>query len=169
MSEYRLDNVQDFVQLDQEAHYIVLFGVDKVPPHIGFVTNGRYFSQSSVGGKFNHDFNNVMKSVSRKGIATVLIKLIKEGFKPEAFFTNTPLDLGESCLEPIKKMFVPHGLDMNDHKYVFDVITFLEKKSYIYSIEQLACEKLLDQKCLILEKYTQKEIDRAIADAKRPC
>lgn len=169
MSEYIIENINDFKELDAGTDYIVLFGVDKVPPHIGFVTKLRYYSKSSQGGKRNHDFNNVLSSIQRKKIPTLLLKLKSNNVSPESFFDNQPLNTGESCLTPIKLMLTANGVSVKDAEFIFDLINLLYKRNELERVEQINCAGLIQANMIKLAKYSQKEINNAIQDSKRPC
>lgn len=169
MSSYILKGIHRFEKLDLDANYIVLFGVDKEPPHVGFVSMTKYFSKSSIGGKFDHDFNKVLKSVERKNIPTVIIKLEDGLYNPHQFYDKQPLKEGESCLSPIKSILFKKGKLPNELMYVFDIIAILKAEGRITKIEHLGCEQMLSQNCLTLNKYGQEEIDKAILDTKKPC
>lgn len=169
MSEYVIENIHDFKELDANTDYIVLFGVDKAPPHIGFVTKLRYYSKSSQGGKRNHDFNSVLSSIQRKKIPTLLLKLKSNNVSPERFFDSQPLNTGESCLTPIKLMLTANGVSVENAEFIFDVIDILHKINELDRVEQVNCSALIQTNMIKLAKYAQKEINNAIQDSKRPC
>lgn len=169
MSNYILKEVREFIGLNRTGDYIVLFGVDNVPPHIGFVHNTRYFSKSSQGVKTDYDFQKILSSVNRKKIATVLVSLTGISPDPSMFFDQKTLSKGESCLTPIKQMLSECDGSVLECNYLFDVIEFLSQNNYLGSIEHLNCSDLIDEDSLELMKYSQEEIDLAIEQAQRPC
>lgn len=169
MSNYSLQPVKDFKVLDENSNYLVLFGVNNTPPHIGFVYKGKYYSNNSRGGKQNYDFSKILRSINRKKVPTLLISIKMKQIDPDKFFQSEPLSIGESCLSPIKSMLSEVGIPLNGSAFVFDMLDELAKKDQINRIEHLFCTKLITDNIITLEKYTQVEIDEAIREAKRLC
>ncbi|CAG5084578.1 hypothetical protein [Parvicella tangerina] len=169
MSNYTLSNISDFHSDEMTGNYLVLFGVDKIPPHIGYVQNQYYYSKSSQGVKRKFDFNKVISSINRKGLPTIVIELNGLSLDPDQFFIGSNLSKGESCLNPIKEMMGRSNEAIKEVKYLFDLLDLLLKEGYIQKVEHLNCEKFISNGSISLKKYTQEDIDKAILDAKRPC
>ncbi len=169
MSEYHLNQVEEFTSVDLQGSYLLLFGVDKVPPHIGWVSDTKYYSKSSQGGKQNYEVEKILASVKRKRIPTVLLKLKVDQLTPNAFFDDIPLSAGESCLNPIKELLSSLDAGIKHAPFVFDLIELLKAADRIEKVYHLNCEEMIQGKSLSLKKYGQVDIDKAIHEAKRPC
>lgn len=168
MSEYRLENIKLFSTVNPNSNYIVLFGVDKVPPHIGFVHKGAYFSESTKGGKTNYDFSKILLSIKRKGVKCIFIELMEMKLSPELHFSTAHLQIGESCLTPIKRM-MNEIIEISDAKFVFDLIESLIARNKIQAFYHIGCDSLIVQNTISLPKYDQSDIDLAVKNASVPC
>lgn len=168
-SKYSLSSVDEFKFLNVDSNYLVLFGVNNIPPHIGFVSKGKYYSDNSSGGKRGYDFSNILKSVDRKKIPTLLISIEMKEVDPEKYFRSVPLNPGESCLTPIKNMMIEADIPIGKASFVFDLLNDLLENDLINKVEHLHCSNLISDNIITLEKYSQEEIDQAINDAKRLC
>lgn len=169
MSKYSISGITEFISFDEKGTYLVVINVNSIPPHIGLVTQGKYYSKSSHGGKSDYDFSKILNSLNRKKIPTLLIKLNLELGNVKSHFNNSPLQLNDSCLNPIKSMLTNNGVELKGAEFLFDVVKALKEQDKIVSAEHINCSSELDGNTISLSKYSQVDINNAIINARSLC
>ncbi|MCB9196222.1 MAG: hypothetical protein H6598_08335 [Flavobacteriales bacterium] len=162
-------NITEYHELDGQAVYLLMINVENIPPHLGLIYKGRYFSKSSLGGKFDQDAQLTLKSLIRKKIPSILVRLNMNIVDPKAFFNKIPLRSGESCLSPIKNLISENFSEVSSSKYVFDILEVLIASNKLSTVEHICCDKLISEGHITLNKYDQEDIDKAILNTKMLC
>jgi hypothetical protein len=160
------ENVCSF-QLDNNLSYLCILNVKSIPPHISFICNGLYFSYSVYGVKLAANAQARIDVFSKKLIPTVLIALetkISLIDVNNEYSKHKELKINSSCLDPIKQLLLPKDLiNLNNPFYLFDLLDCIKKNNLIKSTISINCKDVLnDKNTIILQKYTQKEIDSQI-------
>ena len=98
----------DSTEFRSEPTYIWVWHADKIPPHIGISTNGKYFSLKSNGKDEGVDIFKVAELVERKKIKTLLFELndqlkVEEIASVFESFATTSTD-EITCLKPLKSI-----------------------------------------------------------------
>ncbi|MDC1282827.1 hypothetical protein N8Z27_01465 [Crocinitomicaceae bacterium] len=96
----------DSAEFKDEPTFIWVWHADKVPPHIGISTSGKYFSLKSNGKDEAVDVFKVTELVERKNIKTLLFELhdhleIEEIAVVFKRYTTTSTN-EVTCLKPLK-------------------------------------------------------------------
>ncbi len=108
MSSFYFQNIKPASEINFSATIIWIFNADKIPPHIGFSTNGKYFSLKVSGKDENIDTNTIFELISRKRIPTIFIQLnqtITIEALSEAYSQFDKAIAGKTtCLTPIKNL-----------------------------------------------------------------
>lgn len=138
--------------------FLVILHADKIPPHIGILYDGKFYSQKVSGKDFGVKLEHLSKLLLTKSIPTLFYKLknIPAG-KVEAIFEKIPAEIkdNETCLNPINEVLV------SDEKFyiVSELINYLtinEEISELYGLN-------LPENFVAIPEYTKEQVDKRIA------
>lgn len=166
MDSYSVKIDAEFKRLEDNVSYLVIMGIDKIPPHIGFIDNGKYFSESSRGGKFDYRADKLINALVRKNVKSLFVMLDCASFNTSRFFSSTKLGKGDSCLSSIKLTLKDRQLISGTETFLFDILENSTFKNNIIAIYHLNCNDIISNKNVFLQKYGQDEIDQAIEQSK---
>ena len=115
----------DSIEFRSESTYIWVWHADKIPPHIGISTEGKYFSLKSNGKDEAVDVAKTSELVERKNIKTLLFEL-QDQLKIEeiasVFETYSTTSTNETtCLKPLKSI-----LNIPDARMLKDLLAELK-------------------------------------------
>ena len=102
---YSFDNISKFKGFDAGEIYLVMFHVDKTPPHLGLVKDNKYCSITIKGVEMDVDVDTIFNVIKRKRIPTLFVGLNMEGnFDLRSYYQkySSIIDQNISCLAPIK-------------------------------------------------------------------
>ncbi len=76
-SSYTIDKIVDFKEsnLDPDKVILWIWHANKIPPHIGISSEGKYFSLKSTGKDVNLPIDQVIQLIQRKSIKTLAVEL----------------------------------------------------------------------------------------------
>lgn len=143
-----------------ENSYLWVFGWDNIP-HLGFSSNGLYYSVSLKGLQLGTSTDVVFNAVRLKNLPTFLIQ-ISQSFpqeKLELVFQNANLE-EETCLNPILKLF---GIQNEKCQTLHDLIDFLlteDKIEQVLSFQKIEKIELLPYDKSDVLKYIQIEKEK---------
>ena len=134
MSNYtdRIEKQTHFPDLENGV-FIVCLHVDKIPPHVGLLVDGRYFSLKVHSSDFDVLFSSVETIVQRKGIPTLIVEIqpsisldqVKSVFST---YGSTILP-NDSCMTPLLGM-----LRMPQTYLLDEVLSDLEQSGQIKNV-----------------------------------
>lgn len=136
MSDYltvKIDGVFD--RFDSKKSYIILFNVDQIPPHLGFVTANRYYSLTFDDCQMDEPIRPILTYFRRgknKCLVIELTDFYKKNDVEEVFGEFAALKDGKTtCLFPIKKIL---GFNNGKVKFIYDLIPELldDKKAFAF-------------------------------------
>ncbi|MCC5923139.1 MAG: hypothetical protein JJT77_05085 [Crocinitomicaceae bacterium] len=110
MSSYffsSLNYLSDTALLEKGA-YIVILHADKIPPHIGWLHNGAYFSLKAKGKDFDLPISKLTNILKAKNIKSIFVQVnvISDFSNTKAIFEQINLEHPtDTCLTPIKLLF----------------------------------------------------------------
>lgn len=100
----------DKAHFDPTLNYLWVLHADKIPPHVGISTSGKYFSLKHNGKDEHLPIDRVIELVERKGIKTLAIRLLNNyslSELEEAFSAfDTTFSNEITCLAPIEKLVI---------------------------------------------------------------
>lgn len=123
----------DSVEFKSEPTYIWAWHADKIPPHIGISTQGKYFSLKSNGKDEAVEISHVSELVERKKIKTLLFEIQDEvdlnmiSNEFESYSTTVTNEV--TCLNPLKSI-----LGISDARMLVDLLAELEASNRISKI-----------------------------------
>jgi hypothetical protein len=164
-----------------EGVWLILIGINEIPPHIGLLSEGKYYSLSTRKVDCGSSLERFLDVLSRKNIPTLFIHLdeknkagnnIIAGNKAnsvnlvlENIYTDLqPLyNTENTCLSPIKEFFAKYySSEFAGVTYVFELLGVADKKGLIK--ECLSFNTTMTVSNLItLAKYTMAQIRCKIA------
>jgi len=114
--------------------YLSVVHANKIPPHIGIVVNGKYFSLKAKGKDVAVPIKDLIKIINRKQIVSLFIQLpsiVSVGQVSTIYQTYTKAIAYESsCLTPIKQLF---GLGEEIQK-LGDLLEILDESQLMTSV-----------------------------------
>ncbi len=114
--------------------FLCLFGTDKIPPHLGLVVDGKYYSTSAKGSRVGENAELILRRVNQSTIPTLFIKLdiAEDTHKLAIAFENYPkLKESQTCLLPIIDYINSIGEDVTSANFVFELIPILHNRKLI--------------------------------------
>jgi hypothetical protein len=169
--------------------WLILVGVNEIPPHIAIINEGKYYSQSARKVDCGTTFEKLMNAIQRKRIPTVLINIgistviarkeaphfygmpqhcgtISTNLLLEKIYKNLqPLGNAENtCLTPIRLFFSEYCSDeFKNANYVFELLALAEKKGLLKESVSLFCGDS-NSNVVTLPKYTIAQIKNKIRE-----
>lgn len=89
--------------------FLCVLHANKVPPHLGLISNGLFYSLKANGKDEGVSINNLLQIIHRRNIATLFFELnqhLTNEFEVVSCFENLPTTISENqtCLTPIKTL-----------------------------------------------------------------
>ena len=148
--------------------FLCLFGTDKIPPHLGLIINGKYYSTSAKGSRIGENAELILRRVNQSAIPTLFIKLdIAEDIqKLITAFENYPkLKEKQTCLLPIKDYIISIGEDVTSANFVFELIPILHTRKLISDSFSL----YMNDSSFELTIYSKEDIVNRIVKLQETC
>ena len=111
--------------------YLCIWHANKIPPHIGILIDGFYFSLKVKGKDTSIPVNEIVKIINRKGICTLFVEVQSEVVKSRIMDVFSKYSNAEaykfSCLTPIAEVF-----DANQNVHMLaDLLNSFKEKNQI--------------------------------------
>lgn len=172
MKEDKAVVINELVPLNEEdlenGLFLCLFGIDKIPPHLGLVANGKYYSSSAKGGRIAENVDLIIRRVNQSKIPTLFIKIdttINENKLTESFSNYPKLRKQETCLLPIKDYFGSIDIDTKTANYVYQLIPLLREVGVVGNSYSL----YYSPESFTLKVYTKEDITNRILKLQETC
>ena len=158
MERYLIENIQEFKNLKSEAVYLVLFHVDKQPPHLGVIVNEAYYSLRFDKMQIGIEAQMILKTVQTKKIPTLLFEVDPGNISIDQIFQKYLSIEGISCLYPIREYFYPENFETI--QLVFDLLDRLKKDQKLINTYWLNLEP--NTTSFSLMRYSMDEVQKEI-------
>jgi hypothetical protein len=148
--------------------YLCLFGTDKIPPHLGLVINGKYYSTSAKGSRVGENVKLILRRLNQSAIPSLFIKLdIAEDVDKlfSAFKKYPKLLENQTCLLPIKDYITSIGEDVLSANFVFELIPILHSRGLILESFSL----YMSASYFELTNYSKEDILNRIVKLQETC
>ena len=148
--------------------FLCLFGTDKIPPHLGLIVNGKYYSTSAKGSRLGENVKLILRRVNQSSIPTLFIKLdVSEDIqKLVVAFENYPkLKENQTCLLPLKDYINSIGEDVTSINFVFELIPILHNRNLISDSFSL----YMSASSFELKVYSKEDIVNRIVKLQETC
>ena len=154
--------------------WLIIVGVNEIPPHIAIINGGKYYSQSARKVDSGTPLEKFLNVIQRKHVPTVFINVnviarnetISINSLLEKIYKNIqPLSNTEAtCLSPIKAFFAEyHSVEFKNVNYVFELLALAESKALLKESASLFCEGA-NSNIVTLPKYTIVQIKNKIQE-----
>lgn len=162
MENYLIEGIQEFKNIQKESTYLILFHIDKQPPHLGVLDRGKYYSLRYDKLQMGLDFQTILKTVEAHKIQCLIFEIKVDSESEDAAVVFEKYDSIEqiSCLHPIREFFFPEGFE--SIQLVFDLLDNLNWKRRVlntYSLNLGANTKNYEMKRYSIQQV-QEEIKR---------
>jgi hypothetical protein len=164
MSKVVLDQVQEMDQQRlKKGTYILLLNANKVPPHLGLISEGKYYSLTANESQIAVDGSSIWRMVQTKQIPALFIEVNSFGSEEilaDVFGQFERAIPGKvSCLQPLKSYFSSvHQISMNSVNYVFDLVEQLEAHDLLLGSYHQYLENDLINGSFTMITYSMEEI-----------
>lgn len=120
--------------------WLVLTGIDNIPPHIALINSGKYYSVTARKVKVGEPIENFLKAISRNTLPTIFVKInMSQPSKAlwetlnDIFSKYPTLGNGEhTCHWPIRDFFsLVSSADFKKANLVFDLLEELQAKNML--------------------------------------
>ena len=143
--------------------HLILFHVNRVPPHLGIVYKQKYYSLTASECQIGIDFDPIWRLIRSKKIETIVIKIDSV---PSQEFISAAYQSYEvakpnqyTCLSPIKDYFNEHHqISPEGIQFVFDLIPILYESNLIDEVRQINLTSESNEFSFELLTYTMSEI-----------
>jgi len=116
--------------------YLVIFHANRVPPHIGMFSSGRYYSLTATESQIGINIDSIWRTITSKEIETLFVQI--NSSPSESLLTSiyssykTARAYQFTCLRPIKDFFhIHHGMSMDNVQFIFDLIPALRSANLV--------------------------------------
>ncbi len=168
--------VEGIIPLEEDklskGTFLCLFGVDKIPPHLGVLKDGKYYSSSAKGNRVGEQKELILRRVKQSTIPSLFIELDLEGDNEKlqfAFEKYPKLTKGQTCLMPIKEWLFSQGVNCLEAAFVFELIPVLKQEGMIKGGNALYMDDLLQDGTFELKQYTKEDITNRIVKLQETC
>jgi hypothetical protein len=154
----------------QNGLFIFMFRASRIPPHLGIITNGKLYDISTVGPNIGITVVDFYKTVLKRKTETVFIELEKPKSNllvaviEEQVKKYWKVTKEVSCLSPIKDFIeeIYSFKEAQEASFIFDLLPILQEQNLIKDISEINLSNKLINNALVLNKYTQKDIENCI-------
>ena len=163
--------LDDMLDLDfNKVNGLLLTDAEKIPPHIGLVCNGFYYSATANGIILDRKMSSVLDVITKKKkkvlFALFAFKFDKEIVR-ETFLEYGSLVNGKTCLHPARICIEKStGLKFNVN-FVFELLPLMSEEKLIRDYHHFLLDKHLNEGFYNLSTYTKNDIIACIDRLKR--
>ena len=163
--------LDDMLDLDfSKVNGLLLTDAEKIPPHIGLVSNGFYYSATANGTILDRKMTSVLDVIIKKKkkvlFASFDFKLDEEIIR-KTFLEYGALVNGKTCLHPARICVEKStGLEFNVN-FVFELLPLMQEQKLISSYHHFSLENHLSERYYKLPTYTKTDIVACIDRLKR--
>lgn len=150
----------------EKGIFLTIINIDKIPPHIGIVVNGKVFMLNAEGKVSGQKTSHLLKVLSSKNKPSLFVKIKDEKLDAlklmkDVFSEYKSAGSGVTCLAPIKDFCGSYyGISCSEARFVFELLPILRKAGKIESAFGL---NIKDNR-VKLPSYTMEEILKRIVD-----
>ena len=149
---------------------LLLTDAEKVPPHIGLVCNGFYYSATANGTILDRKMTSVLEVITKKKKKVLLalfnFKIDKDVLR-RTFTEYGPLINGKTCLHPARMCIEKStGFSFNVN-FVFELLPLMYNEKLISNYCHFLLDDYLDNGYYQLTTYSKNDIMECIDRLKR--
>lgn len=156
--------------------WLAVLHVDRIPPHIGIIFSGKYFSLTIKGKEIGVELIALVKTILQKKIPTVFLKIkdhpvfstehIQDIFIEQLHEFDQVKQFQSTCLSPIKKCFNEfYALSSNEKELFYEFIQKLHDNGFLLTSMPLNYE---NKEGIELPFYTEELLNQKIMIERKP-
>ena len=156
--------------------WLAVLHMDRIPPHIGIIFSGNYYSLTIKGKESKVDLTVLTKTIQQKKINSVFIKIkdhpvfstehIEDIFNEQLNEFDQVKQYRSTCLSPIKKCFNEfYSMQSNENELFFEFMQKLNDNAFISVLMSMNNESTDG---LELPFYTQETLNQKIKNERKP-
>lgn len=164
------------IQKLNKGIWLAVLHIDRIPPHIGIIFSGRYYSLTIKGKERKVDLGALTKTIQQKKIKTVFIKIkdhpvfstehMEDIFNEQLNEFDQVKQYQSTCLSPIKRCFNEFYSLQSDEKELF--YEFMQKMNDNHFASVLMSLNNDSKDGLELPYYTHETLNQKIMNERKP-
>ncbi len=154
----------------EEGLWLLLIGINDVPPHIALAYEGKYYSLTARKLDNGSPLVRLIDTLQRKKIPTLFVH-IETNNNILSFLENLYKDLpplgntDKTCLSPIKELFATtYSEEFSKSNYIFELLALAQTKGLLKECLSVFCAP----NDVTLPKYTMAQIKNRIQELSQP-
>lgn len=163
----------------KQCTWLVVLHTNRIPPHIGILINGSYYSLTIKGQDLGLDLSVLLKTIKQKNIETIFICLKKHpvfsiDFQKEickhfiSQFEKVKPNYA-TCLSPVKLFLQEfYAISLIEDELLYQLIERLNNNNYIEFVFSLNLYHQLNNGCFEFVKYSNEQLQQAIIKETQP-
>lgn len=162
---FTFNHIKPFDTFSTRGTYIILFHVDKIPPHLGLVVDEKYYSITIKEVELGLNVNKMVDLIKRKKIPTIIIEVDDKAKNVSKFYSkyNSLKEESITCLTPIKEYFsVSNSFNSTDIKVIFDLLDTLVEKNKVIQTFELNLSHVIHEGKYAMKKYSFHQLNEQI-------
>lgn len=175
-SYIKITQTPDFSEL-KKGLWITIINATRIPPHIGLLFNGCYFSLNIKGVEKNVDMQVLIRKIEMKQIKSVFVKIKKHpvfsvDFLKESFETElmkySCVSSETTCFKPVRTFFCENYMLQNyEMKFLYDLFPALYENNMIDKTFTMNMDESISNGFFVFKKYSEKDIDDKLNQIKQ--
>ncbi|MEX1190784.1 MAG: hypothetical protein WEA99_02340 [Brumimicrobium sp.] len=163
VDQERINNLTSSNKIPKHGSFIYVFHADKIPPHIGFVIDTKFYSVKANGVDLALNISKILHLVQHKKIPTLIFELDEIKANEQLIYNifksyENKLSEGKTCLNPIDELI----FKCVKHSKIGELINTLENQSKIKQIYGLN----INSSFLGILNYSKNDIEKRIFELK---
>jgi hypothetical protein len=138
--------------------YLLIIHADKIPPHLGIMIDGKFYSQKVNGKDLGVDYKKLLKIIQKKNIPTLFYALnsvSKKSIKTVFEYIPSEIKNKQTCLNPINRALT----EGEDFQIVSELISYLEENNQVEEVYGLN----LPNSFVAIPSYSREDVEKRIA------
>lgn len=136
MSEFTFPRIVPLHSVDdlQSGFLLCILHADKIPPHVGCIIEGQFYSLKVKGKDVAVDVKALFKAITLKKVPTLFVTIEKDipsAMVEQIYGNYTSIEVGQNtCLSPMIDLFECHGRV----KKLSDLLRLLQEESLMKEV-----------------------------------
>ena len=168
MAGITLHNVNELnKEVLQKGTFIILLHAASIPPHLGIIKDGFYYSIHAKGQTIKEPIKVILRAINLKKIKTLFVKINDSDNELNLipYFEKYPSVISGkvTCLNPLRDVFKhEYKVDTSAVKFVFHLIPVLDAKNLVDRFFHLNMNNEIENENFSLKTYTLADINNRI-------
>lgn len=139
MDQYQFEIIRNHVialdklQVEDDYTYLYVFHADKIPPHLGIVAHGMFYSVKAKGVDIDLSVGKIHALIKHKKICTLIFEIdapLQQEIRDIFLTVGGQISNGETCLNPISIAYYPQII----HRKIGELLSDLNRDKAIHKV-----------------------------------